>query len=329
MSIEKRNTPGGGYYVKWYPNGRNHPPERIPFATYAEAAQCDESLKQRRAKAPATVFPRLDDVAEEYLTWCWGKWSAVTMAAKERRLQRYVLPFFGKYRAAEINQHHLDQYAAGMKKWMYATDHAHLFAMISWMVSRNYAHVLTWKPERVTGHHAVKQVPHPADIVKAIDAMRKEKYRILFKLMLFTGLRWNEARNVRWENVDTSGGTIRLKEIVNGPQDVIHIPDPLLPWFKDNQKGRGWVFESDRKKGHPVKNLWQVLERASTVCGTHLSTHTFRHASATYLYEATNDIYQVQAHLRHTKVTTSQIYARMSISRKKGAVDAIIDYTGK
>jgi site-specific recombinase XerD len=53
---------------------------------------------------------------------------------------------------------------------------------------------------------------------------------------------------------------------------------------------------------------------------------TIRHVSGTYLYEQENDIYKVQAHLRHKKVTTTQIYARMSIARRRSSVSSIIDY---
>ena len=39
-------------------------------------------------------------------------------------------------------------------------------------------------------------------------------------MMLFTGLRSNEARNLRWEDLDTNNWTIRVKEVKNGPQDI-------------------------------------------------------------------------------------------------------------
>lgn len=89
---------------------------------------------------------------------------------------------------------------------------------------------------------------------------------------------------------DTRSGSIRLKEVVDGPQDVVYIPGSLIEWFKENRKESGWVFESDREGGKPVKNLWDVLAAASKVCGCHLATHSFRHASATYLYEQNRNI---------------------------------------
>ena len=328
MSIEKHSRPGW-YYVKHYPNGRKGKPERLPVEGYEAAQKLDDNLKVSKTITPAVTLPRMEAVIDEYLAWCKTKWSPVTCEAKERRLNKYVLPFFGKYRVKDLQQGLLDQYLKGMEKWMYATDHAHLFAMVSWMIKRNYAEKLTWHPERVTGNHAVKPVPHPADLIAAIDSMTKEKHRVLFSLMLFSGLRWNEARNLKWKDIDLKSGSILVKEIVDGPQCIVYIPESLHGWFAKNAKTSGYIFESDRCRGRPVKNLWYVLEQAGKVCGVHLSTHTFRHASATYLYEQTRDIYQVQAHLRHTKVTTSQIYARMSVSVKQSAMGSILNYVDK
>lgn len=238
------------------------------------------------------------------------------------------MPHFGKYRVKDLKQTIFDDYEKTVARWTYHTDFNMLMAMITWMIKRGYAEPLKWKPERPSGTHKVKPVPHPADMLRAIESMKKESHRMLFSLMLFTGLRWNEARNLRWEDIDMTAGTIRVKEVEGGEQDIVYIPDPVRPWLETNKKESGLIWEG-RDKGKPYATLEKVLHDAGKAIGIHISSHTFRHASATYLYEQTNDIYAVQAHLRHKKVTTSQIYARMSVARRKSAVNSIIDYVDK
>ena len=105
-----------------------------------------------------------------------------------------------------------------------------------------YADALTWKFERPKGKSVVKPVPHPDDLIAAIDSLPMEKHRVLMKLQLFLGLRWNEVRLLLWENVDLSAGTIRITETDN-EQDYCTIPLPLAEWFKANCKPSGYVFE--------------------------------------------------------------------------------------
>jgi integrase len=332
MSIEKHPTRAGSYYVKSYPNGRKGKVQRDLVDSWDKAVALDDALKSKNVGANKIVFPKIADVVDEYLAWACGngdgkkrKLSPDTYASRERRLNRYIIPHFGKYRVKDLNQRIFDEYEKTVAHWTFQTDLYSLLAIIRWMVKREYAEQLTWSPERPKGEHAVKPVPHPADMIKAIESIPKEQHRVLFKLMLYTGLRWNEAKNLKWQDVDLKSWTIRIKEVDNAAQDILYIPEPLRGWMEDNQKESGLIWEG-RKPGKPYNTLEKVLTAAGKSVGIHITSHTFRHASGTYLYENTNDLYAVQAHLRHKKITTTQIYARMSVNRRKTSVASVIDY---
>lgn len=330
MSIEKHSRPGW-FYVKHYPQGRKGKPERLPVEGYEKAQELDSSLKLSKSITPAITFPKLSDVVDTYLLWARGdgqakaKLAPTTYTTRERRLERFIIPHFGKYRVAELNQTVFDEYEKTVAKWTYYIDLIAIKALIKWMVKRKLAKPLDWQPEPVTGNHAIKAVPHPADLLKAIDAVPKENHRMIFRMMLFTGLRWNEAKNLRWEDVDTNAWTIRVKEIEDAAQDIIYIPEPVREWLNANLKPSGLIWEG-RGGGKPFRSLNRVLLAAGKTVGIELTSHTLRHASGTYLYEQTNDLYAVQKHLRHKEVTTSAIYARMSVSRRQSSVVSIMDY---
>lgn len=330
MSIEKHSRPGY-FYCKWYPQGRKGKPERLVVEGYEKARELDASLKASKSIAPAVTFPKLSDVVDTYLLWARGEGQAkaklapTTYATRERRLERFIIPHFGKYRVADLNQTIFDEYEKTVAKWTYFIDLIAIKALVKWMVKRKFAKPLEWQPEAVTGNHAIKAVPHPADLFKAIDSVTKETHRMLFKMMLFSGLRWNEAKNLRWEDMDTNAGTIRVKEIEDAAQDIIYIPEPLREWLTANRKESGLIWEG-RGKGKPLRSLNRVLLAAGKTVGIVLTSHVLRHASGTYLYEQTHDLYAVQKHLRHKEVTTSAIYARMSVSRRQSSVVSIMDY---
>ncbi len=143
-------------------------------------------------------------------------------------------------------------------------------------------------------------------------------------LMLYTGMRWNEAASIRWEDVDLRGMTIRIKE-TDADQDYCYLPEPMLEWFTTHKQAAGFVFKG-RTVGKHTTAYVRAFEAVSEALGCKFTSHSLRHASATYLYEQTGDIYQVQAHLRHKKLTTTAIYARMSVGRRKSAVGSISDY---
>jgi integrase len=335
MSIEKHSRPGW-FYVKHYPGGRNEKPERLPIEGFEAAVALDNSLKSHKTTPATSTFPKLKDAVDSYLLWARGdgdakkrKLAPATYETRERRLERFIIPHFGKYRVRDLNQTIFDEYAKTVAKWTYYVDLISVMALIKWMVKRKQAEPLTWCPEPVTGNHAVKSVPHPSDLFKVIDSVPKETHRMLFRMMLYTGLRWNEAKNLLWEDVDMNAGTIRVKEIENAAQDIIFIPEPLREWLKSNMKASGLIWEG-RGQGKPLRSLNRILLAAGQTVGLeHVTSHTLRHASGTYLYEQTQDLYAVQKHLRHKDIATTQIYAKMSVSRRKSSVASIVDYMEK
>ena len=325
MSYRPHPTMAGCYYVEHRPHGYKGKLERIVVASIEEAIALDMDLKEHKGRGAKTLQPKFKDVVDQYLLWVKGELSEATYHNKKTRLERYILPFFGEYRIRDLSQSILDRYKTQHTRQIYRVDLAHLMALVKWMQKRKLGPLLDFKPETVAIEPQVKTIPAAADLLKAIGAIEKESHRMLFTLILFCGLRWNEAAKLRWENVDVAAGVLRIAEIEEGKKDVVPIPAMTLGWFKQNRQIGGWVFPG-RKKGQPVKRLDAVLNKAAATVGIKLNPHLLRHASATLLYEATGDIYAVQHHLRHSKVATSQIYTRFSVDQKQKSMGKLIEH---
>ena len=323
MSYRKHPTAEGVWYVEYRENGKL---QRIHAFSIEEAIQKDEDYKAKKNRIQSqTQHPRFKDCAETYLKWAEKNLAAETLRNKKARLNNHIIPFFGDYRIKDLSQVILDRFAADHTRMVYRVDLAHLMALVKWMQKRKLGPLLDFKPESVPAHPQVKTIPAPDDILVFIAAMPQESHRTLLTLILFGGLRWSEAAKLRWENIDLKAGVIRVAEVENERQDVTPIPDMLMEWFKEHRKVAGYVFPG-RFPGTHTKRIDGQMRAAAKKTGIKINPHLLRHASATFLYQATNDIYAVQHHLRHSKVQTSQIYTRFSVDQKKRSMGQLIEH---
>lgn len=315
----------GWYYVEHRPDGYKGKIERRKIFGIENAIALDAAIKQRKNLPPPELHPKLADVIDTYLAWVKLNQSVVTHSNKVKRYTRYIMPFFGQFRVRELSQSLFDKYAAQSSREQYRADVAMIMALVKWMHKRQLAPIMTFKPDVPKSHPAIKTIPHPSDILKAIALIGKEQTRVIFTLILFTGLRWNEASKLTWQNVDIKTEQLRIAESGGDKIDLVPIPAMLLPWFKSNQQLGGWVFKG-RKKGEHIQRTNRPLKHAAKKVGIDLNPHLLRHASATLLYEATHDIYAVQHHLRHNSVITSQIYTRYSVNQKSENMGKLIEH---
>lgn len=321
INITPHPTREGWYYLEYRPDGYKGKRERIPVQGYDKACARRDMLEERLAnpdRRPET-HPRLKDVSAEYLLWLEKYRAAKTVYNKRYRLNDHIIPALGNYRVRELSQRILDDYGRDMATGSYRSDLYHLLALITWMVKRGYARPLDWKPEIPEYRPPVKTIPAPEDILAFLEAIPKEDQRLLFSLMLYTGLRWNEATRLRWENYQ--GDTLRLADTKTKVQERIYIPEHLQSWFSSNKKAEGWIFSHNGTK--PYSNIQRALDQAEAVTGIKMTPHLFRHASATLLYQISNDLYAVKNHLRQSRITTTEIYTRYSVERSRQAVQSL------
>jgi integrase len=324
MSYRAHPTRSGWYYVENRLDGWKGKIDRRVIKGIDKAIALDNAIKANKLKPVPEQEPRFKDVVDQYLIWVKREQSDKTLHNKATRFERYIMPYFGELRIKDLTQALLDGYATLHTRMIYRVDMAHLMALIKWMQKRKLGPLLTFKPESVPVHPQVKTIPASDDILKVLELIPSEKGKIVFTLILFTGLRWSEATMLRWENVDLKSGMMRIAEVADAQTDVVPIPGMIMQWLKDNQQLSGWVFPG-RKKGTHITRLDRSLNKACDVVGIKLNPHLLRHASATLLYQATGDIYAVQHHLRHSKVATSQIYTRFSVDQKRKSMDRLIE----
>ena len=73
----------------------------------------------------------------------------------------------------------------------------------------------------------------------------------------------------------------------------------------------------------------KAREKCSSLGSKSVTTHTFRHTAATHMLEAGNDMNTVRATLGHASLDTTQIYAQISMKKKRDALEACPPVAGE
>ena len=138
-----------------------------------------------------------------------------------------------------------------------------------------------------------------------------------------TGLRISDILNLKWENLCTApdlGHCIRLR--TQKTQTEALLPISYEAYALCGEPGTGKVFKELRRcmTGYPLK-AW--IKKAGIQ--KHITFHGFRHTFGTMMLTLGVDLYTVSKLLGHTKVETTQIYAKIINKKKDDAVSLIDD----
>lgn len=186
--------------------------------------------------------------------------------------------------------------------------------------------------------------------IKAIEGTNHE---LLFKLLLFTGMRPGEAFSLTWDCLDLDRGTITIKKTLTRPNNAAWIlTDPktskskrtiplskeLLKAFRMHQRNQeaikgeaeayysGYHFIFATGNGQPLdhsnvvsRDYKPALERANI---RPLPIYSLRHTAATLLLEAGEDVKTISERLGHKDITlTLNTYAHVTEGMQQRATD--------
>ncbi len=155
----------------------------------------------------------------------------------------------------------------------------------------------------------------------ALDAVR---------LLVFTGMRRNEALTLRWADVDTDKGFLHMADSKTGPRIVLlnGAAVELLTAIRKRaenappEKASEYVFPSSKNAMHPWVNLMKVWTHVRSLAGLEdVRIHDLRHCFGSTLGD-TQPIQTVAALLGHAKTRTSERYVHLLEDPMRKATDA-------
>lgn len=152
------------------------------------------------------------------------------------------------------------------------------------------------------------------DINKIIEYFKTcnyhNKYKLLFLLILSTGIRTSEVINIKTMNIDIKKRIILLEYTKNGKMRSIFIKQELIPLLESiYNKNNIYLFNDDKgyqMTDNAVRCFFKHLKKDLNI--EVLSPHKLRHYYATTLYNNSLDIYLVSNLLGHSDIKMTQIY---------------------
>jgi len=162
-----------------------------------------------------------------------------------------------------------------------------------------------------------------------IETMFGLRNRTILETLYSTGIRAAELTRLGTYDLDSASGTLMIRQGKGKKDRLVPIGERALGWIQrylDNvrpallrQASLDTLFLG--RTGNPMSrdHLSTVVRNyvLAAELGKRGSCHLFRHTLATLMLEGGADIRYIQAMLGHAKLTTTQVYTKVSIQKLK------------
>lgn len=164
------------------------------------------------------------------------------------------------------------------------------------------------------------------ELARLEEAPNSHEYiKQAFLFGCYCGLRISDIRKITWGQFTDDNGQCRLHIVMHKTKNPVYLPisKKALQWLpeRDDAKDDEQVFPDLPRDVSTKKFLQDWLDAAGIT--KHITFHCSRHTFATMMLTLGADIYTVSKLLGHTKVETTQIYAKIVNKKKDDAVSLI------
>lgn len=156
------------------------------------------------------------------------------------------------------------------------------------------------------------------------------KQRAICELFYSTGVRLEEAANLKVEDIDSKNMCIHLKQGKGNKDRKLLLSPRCLTTLREYyryHRPKVFIFEGTKpgKKMHN-RSLGHAITMALKAGGLHgkgYSAHTFRHSFATHLLDAGADLHTIKELLGHSKIETTMIYLHLQSKKRLSLISPL------
>jgi len=214
-------------------------------------------------------------------------------------------------------------------------------------------HVTKNGPQRRRTIKLTAPVPRPRVLTvkqaqTILDACEHLRDRLLFAMLLDTGMRIGEALGLRHEDMDVAGRVVTVRPRVNdngaraksGRSRTIPTSAELMRLYVDYLNGEYGALDCDyvfvnlwgRPYGRPLSYpaVYDLVGRLRARTGIDFGPHLFRHTYATWLLRRNAGMESVKELLGHASITTTvNTYGHLDVEDARAALEAAGWFTGR
>ena len=161
-------------------------------------------------------------------------------------------------------------------------------------------------------------------VLREAQGVEARRDRVLFELMLATGIRLSSALGLDIEDADLDEGVLLLRRVKGDRTERVFINRKAQGLLRDHMDGleTGPVFQGragERLSVRHVQRRFRMWRQRAGVSRA-VSPHSLRHTFATRLYERTGDVLIVKEALGHRAIGSTIVYAQVSQHRLRVAL---------
>ena len=199
-------------------------------------------------------------------------------------------------------------------------------AMRSDLIASNPIHDLT-KGERFHAPDKHREFLTPEELTRFLNVEtatgNERQVQLAFGLSSMTGLRLGDMQHLRWSDIKDIDGTPTICISQRKTKRVVSIPlndlaQSLLP-PRDESNPDALVYHLVKKSDNISKYVRRIKDKAGIE--KDFTYHSSRHTTATLAITAGADISAVKEMLGHGSVTSTEVYAKVSLDKKIQAVN--------
>lgn len=311
----------------------------------------------------------LDELFEHYMEDADLTHQETTLDTIRYRYNSQIKNMFGKKQLEDFDFKEIKKFQKDMVKGKYKTKNGERFSIsyingIIQLIKRllKYAYVMNYVKFTQEQSRGLKSIHTIADkekykktqiiwgindfniFIKEVD---NEKYRVLFNVLFYAGIRKGEALSLCWKDVDLIDQTITINttacrvsgkgQMIKSPKSkcshrVVHINDSLNEMLLNlflNERERyktninhHFVFGTYKMLSFSSldRNFRKYKDRSEV---SDMNLHGFRHSHATLLLQLTNDVYNVSKRLGHENIEITDTYLHVNSKIQKEMAEQI------
>lgn len=167
----------------------------------------------------------------------------------------------------------------------------------------------------------------PLPILDKIARWRLGRDRRAIVLMLYAGLRRDEAVNVRWSDVDLDGRHLTVRRAKGNKRRVVPLHNRVVGLLADVGLAERTGYVVGGRGGRKITGttIAKMFEAGGWVseAGLDISCHMLRHTFAVTMLRNGADLRSIQLLLGHESLATTQIYLGLDLNDKRKAIDML------
>ena len=327
------------FIVAFRPNGRNGRlirqslPESINTAL---AAQEIEGLMKRARKEkytpPSPQGTTVMELFPQYLDWYELYRAKSTYTDLYAIYNAHFEPHLGPKKVEDIESNAIQLYqklrrAEGVTNRTINKELDYFSGFRKWCERECKIAAPVSRTQRLPHKRPLPQILGIDEVIKILDAS-EPFYRAFFLALFSLGLRMDEARQLRWHDIDMNNRILRVIQ-KGGSYKIL----PASDWFMGAlEEIRPEVAPPDqfvflnKATGKPVFQVRKALARACKKAEVkrHVYPHLFRHSVATFLMGKNINMRVIQGYMGHSKIGTTEFYTHVAVENLREAENAIM-----